>query len=167
MQLSNLQIIMMNELKHRKSTGYDLTKVLHQKGWKASHQQLYRDLGKLQKSGLVSLKVIPQSGKPDKHLYQLTELGIKQLSQAYTAVPTVSRVQDEALVHLFLVNSSYFKSAAVVISEQLKSLCHQNENMDLISKLAVERNIERLKADLIWVNNVLAAITEEGNVKAA
>lgn len=55
--------------------------------WKASHQQIYQVLAKLEASGEISSEVHPGDGKPDRKVYQLTESGKLALT-AWTAEPT-------------------------------------------------------------------------------
>lgn len=62
--LQSVMILILNELK-KPMTGYDLKKVLGERGYKWSHQQIYRDLAKLP----LNLKHQPQEGKPDRKLY--------------------------------------------------------------------------------------------------
>jgi DNA-binding PadR family transcriptional regulator len=61
-------------------TGYDLKKILdHPMGffWVAQMSQIYRELNKLEKKGLVKSEIIPQEKRPARKVYQLTEEGEK------------------------------------------------------------------------------------------
>ncbi len=65
-------------LVHCPQSGYDLTKTFEESigcFWKATHQQIYRELGKLEAQGWVEPEVIPQEGRPDKKLYTITGAG--------------------------------------------------------------------------------------------
>lgn len=167
MYLSNLQLIMMSEVNQQQSTGYDLTKLLLDKGWKASHQQIYRDMAKLEKLGLVSLEYVPQSGKPDKKLYLLTPAGQEQLTNALDTEPSISRIQDEALVHLFLANSYYFEQLEKMLSNQITSLSKQAMKTDPLSALAVSRQLNHLKSEYDWTVQVLQQLTSQKGTEAA
>ncbi len=59
-------------------TGYDLTKQIAGTV-KNSHQQVYRDAGRLEKNGLLSSKKVPQDGKPDRKEYTVTQAGLDAL----------------------------------------------------------------------------------------
>ncbi|GLT18908.1 transcriptional regulator [Vibrio zhanjiangensis] len=168
MYLSNLQLIMMSEVNQQQSTGYELTKLLLDKGWKASHQQIYRDMSKLEKLGLVSLEEVPQSGKPDKKLYLLTSTGKEQLTNALDSEPSISRIQDEALVHLFLANSYYFEQLKNLLSDQITTMSNQAKKTDILSALAVSRELNHLKSEYDWTVQVLQELTlKDGSIKAA
>ncbi len=82
-------------------TGYDLSKEFDEKVscyWQATSQQIYRELARMEAQGWVAMTVIPQSGRPDKKLYALTELGQQELRQwiAQPAQPTA--IREELLV---------------------------------------------------------------------
>ena len=58
--------------------GYDLKKILdHPIGffWAAQMSQIYRELNKLEKKGLVKSEVEPQMKRPDRKVYKLTKEG--------------------------------------------------------------------------------------------
>lgn len=158
MYLSNLQLVMMAEISQEPSTGYDLSKSLLDKGWKASHQQIYRDLAKLNEQSLVSLSEVPQSGKPDKKLYLLNDAGKSMLAKALDIEPSVPRIQDEALVHLFLANGYYFEQLELQLRNAIACAEEQQHGNDTLLKLVITREIERLTADHRWVIRVLEEI---------
>lgn len=69
MYLSRLQSVIYFELSstHRAMTGYDLTKSITKKGIPCSHQQVYRELNRMQ----LVREMVPQTGKPDKITHKL------------------------------------------------------------------------------------------------
>lgn len=86
-------------------SGYDLAKQFDSSVgffWKASHQQIYRELSKLEAQCWVSYETIAQTGKPDKKLYRVTELGKKQLSDWLNEQCQPMAVRDELLVKMFV-----------------------------------------------------------------
>ena len=102
-------VIMTALIEEQRQTGYDLAKYFDTSlgfFWKASHQQIYSELRKLEtKQWLSSIKV-PQQGKPDKIEYQLTEKGRLALEEwVYTSTkPRV--VKDELLVKMYNLSDS-------------------------------------------------------------
>jgi len=65
-------------LNHRPMTGYDLKKILdYPMGffWVAQMSQIYRELNKLEKKGLVKSEIVTQEKRPDRKVYRLTEEG--------------------------------------------------------------------------------------------
>ncbi|MBW4623538.1 MAG: PadR family transcriptional regulator [Cyanosarcina radialis HA8281-LM2] len=68
----------------RSSSGYELTKQFNESVgffWQASHQQIYRELSKLEDRGWVTFDPVPQAGRPDKKLYRVTAEGQKELTE--------------------------------------------------------------------------------------
>lgn len=86
------------------SSGYDLAKQFDGSVgffWKATHQQIYRELRKLEKLDWIKAEEIAQEGRPDKKVFSITELGKKNL-QHWIAKPTeMSPAKEEILVKLF------------------------------------------------------------------
>lgn len=82
-------------------SGYDLWKQFTEctnHYWKASQQQVYRELTKLETQGAIACEIIPQEGRPDKKLYQVTNQG-KELLTAWIGEPSEPMaVREELLV---------------------------------------------------------------------
>ena len=59
-------------------SGYDLAKKFDGSVgfvWNASHQQIYRELTKLEEQSYVIAEVIQQDNRPDKKVYKVTSTG--------------------------------------------------------------------------------------------
>ncbi len=85
-------------------SGYDLAKRFDGSVgffWSASHQQIYRELSKLEDQGWISCETILQAARPDKKLYRVTDLGEQQLTEwiAQPCEPTPTK--DDLLVKIF------------------------------------------------------------------
>ncbi len=93
MALSHTILTFLSESAH---CGYDLSKRFEDTVsyfWKASHQQIYRELSNMERLGWVEPEAVPQKGKPDMKLYRITETGRKQLEEwfALPCIPTPTR----------------------------------------------------------------------------
>jgi PadR family transcriptional regulator AphA len=98
-----LKHVLLVALHHKEATGYEITREFDSTlgyFWQASHQQVYRELGKLESEGLVSYQEIPQEGRPDKKQYRLTSKGKRALDAWLQAPPPTRRVNDELLVKI-------------------------------------------------------------------
>lgn len=81
-------------------SGYDMSKRFVSDGcyWKASQQQIYRELAKLEYSGMISSETIAQEGRPDKKLYYITDLGREHL-RTWVAEPSEpTPIREDLLV---------------------------------------------------------------------
>ncbi|WP_421657172.1 PadR family transcriptional regulator [Leptothermofonsia sp. ETS-13] len=85
-------------------SGYDLRKRFEGSVgffWKASFQQIYRELTKLEEQGLLSSQSIQQESRPDKKIYSVTEAGRQYLSEWIAQPSEVNPPKDDLLVKLF------------------------------------------------------------------
>ncbi|MGF1570229.1 MAG: PadR family transcriptional regulator [Nodosilinea sp.] len=86
-------------------SGYDLAKRFDGSVgffWHASHQQIYRELTKLEQQALVTAEAVPQEGRPDKKLYRVTQDGQARLREWIAQPSNSSPVKDDLLVKLFV-----------------------------------------------------------------
>ena len=98
-------------------SGYDLWKKFTEctsHYWKASQQQVYRELSKLEAQGAIAQEIVPQEGRPDKKLYRITMLG-KEILTTWIAEPSEPMaVREELLVK---VRAAHLVSSEVIIEE--------------------------------------------------
>ena len=90
-------------------TGYELAKGFDTSlgyFWRASHQQIYKELRKMADNDWLSAKSVAQSGKPDKVMYSLTPLGKAALDQWVQAAGKEQAPKDDFLVKLHNVGHS-------------------------------------------------------------
>lgn len=68
--------------------------------WTATHQQIYRVLGRMDADGWVDVTTVGQTGRPDKKVYDVTPAGAEVL-RAWLAEPTgVEPLRSELAVKL-------------------------------------------------------------------
>jgi DNA-binding PadR family transcriptional regulator len=85
-------------------SGYDLAKKFDGSVgffWSASHQQIYRELTKLEEQAYIESVIVHQTSRPDKKVYQLTLAGQDFLRNWMSIPSTVVATKDELLVKLF------------------------------------------------------------------
>ncbi|HHP7232445.1 MAG TPA: PadR family transcriptional regulator [Xenococcaceae cyanobacterium] len=88
-------------LGNKSYSGYDLWKKFSQTSryyWQASQQQIYRELGKLEKEGAIASEIIPQEGRPDKKIYQITDKGREILKTWLVEPAEPMAIREELLV---------------------------------------------------------------------
>ncbi len=94
-------------LTDRPMSGYDLAKTFDASigfFWRASHQQVYRELARLRERGLVESREIEQKGKPNRIIHTITKTG-KEFIQAWSVKPCrMPSVKDELLVKLYALD---------------------------------------------------------------
>lgn len=98
-------------------SGYDLAKRFDGSVgffWQASHQQIYRELSKLDKLGWITSEIITQEGRPDKKVYSITQKGTLGLQEWITKPCEPMPVKDDLLVKIF---SGYIVSEDTIFQE--------------------------------------------------
>jgi DNA-binding PadR family transcriptional regulator len=83
-------------LTEQASSGYDLARRFDKsigQFWTATHQQVYKVLGRMEADGWVRASVVAQEGRPDKKVYAVTPGGRAELKRwlAEPADPEVTR----------------------------------------------------------------------------
>jgi PadR family transcriptional regulator AphA len=98
-----LREVILTVLSRGEMSGYEITKdfaAVYVHFWRASHQQVYRELARLHEDGRVTAKVVAQDGKPDKKIYAITKLGLEELRRWILAPTLAPRPQYDLLVKL-------------------------------------------------------------------
>ncbi len=86
------------------SSGYELARRFDASVsffWGATHQQIYRELAKLEADKCVSVKVLHQVNRPDKKIYSITEIGQQVLLSWLKTSASLPPIKDDLLVKLF------------------------------------------------------------------
>ena len=107
-------------------SGYDLNKHFEDAVscfWKASHQQIYRELSKMASLGWVQSEAIPQQGKPDKKLYQITDIGLQELHDWFELPCTPTQIREDMLVKVLA--GEYIPRAILIQHLQSRRSRHQ------------------------------------------
>lgn len=98
-----LSYAILSALIDRPSSGYDLAKDFDQRVshfWHASHQQIYRELARMEHDKWVKAKRIAQRNKPDRKLYSVTALGKKALAEWIARPSEVVKIREDLLIKL-------------------------------------------------------------------
>jgi len=97
----SLKFAVLGLLADSPQTGYDLRKVFDGSVsyfWQAKFQQVYGELRRLERGGLVEKREVPQVGRPTKKVYSITEKGQTALFAWLDTPSSLSAVRDEFLV---------------------------------------------------------------------
>lgn len=100
----SLKFLVLAVLSRQPATGYEITKTFDSavgSFWRASHQQVYRELNALSRVGLATYAKISQTERPDKKVYTITQAGTEELLQWLTS-PTFERpIKDDLLIKVW------------------------------------------------------------------
>jgi DNA-binding PadR family transcriptional regulator len=168
-----LREVILTVLANRPMTGYEIARSFDQvlsHFWHASHQQIYRELARMNGDGYVVFRAMAQSGKPDKKLYSLTKAGRTALKK-WVAVPTgPPRPQNDLLVKLLaglLVNTPALEEEIARVQVETAAYLKQLRAMDkqCLSRplesaydralyLALRRGLLLVEAQSDWLEEV-------------
>lgn len=99
----SLSHALMTSLLEKSSSGYDLARRFDKSigyFWRATHQQIYRELARMEKAGWIASEAAPDGGRTRKRIYSVLEEGKRELQRwAREPAPPVD-LRDELLVRL-------------------------------------------------------------------
>src|SRR5438477_3121074 len=104
-----LRHVVLTVLARGELSGYEITKnfeAVYSHFWRASHQQVYRELARLHEAGSVTAKVVAQKGRPNKNVYTLTKQGLDELRTWVSASTEFPKPQNDLLVKLLALGAA-------------------------------------------------------------
>ncbi|GBD22662.1 hypothetical protein HRbin29_00301 [bacterium HR29] len=134
----SLRYAILGLLAREELSGYEITKRFDESVgyfWFAHAQQIYPELARLEREGLVSSRLVRQSGRPDKRLYRISPEGLAALRQWVTTPSPPTLVKDEFLVKVY--NYGFADPAAALSALREHRQRHEE-------RLATYRAIETL-----------------------
>ena len=178
-----LREVILTVLARGEMTGYEITKdfeAVYVHFWRASHQQVYRELARLDQDGGVTVKVVAQESRPDKKVYAITKRGLEELKRWIVAPTEPPRPQYDLLVKLLgchVVDRPVFQRELQRISARAQEWVSELRVMrreclrlratwsehDKILYLTLRRGLLLGQAQLRWLREVSEFI-EDGNL---
>ena len=129
----SLEAAILGFLGQQPRSGYDLkTRCFDDEArdfWTADQAQIYRTLDRLQAAKLVSVTRKRQSGKPDRKVYSLTDLGRQALSTWLGSAVPLAPPRDAYLLQLYFAADS--TDAELHDSLVARRMLHQRRLDDL------------------------------------
>ena len=169
-----LREVILTVLARGEMTGYEITKdfeAVYVHFWRASHQQVYRELARLDQDGGVTVKVVAQENRPDKKVYAITKRGLEELKRWIVAPTEPPRPQYDLLVKLLgchVVDRAVFQRELERISTRAQEWVNELRVMrreclrvratwsehDKILYLTLRRGLLLGQAQLRWLGEV-------------
>lgn len=104
------------------ASGYELSKrfdVSAANYWAATPQQLYRELERLERDGLLDARVVEQQRRPNKRLFTLNEAGRAELRDFTRQPARPTAIRDDLLVKLQAVDVGDLDAVAAALAARL------------------------------------------------
>jgi DNA-binding PadR family transcriptional regulator len=96
-----LEHALLVSLSERAASGLELTRRFDRSighFWTATHQQVYRVLGRMERDGWVRSQVVPQQGRPEKKVYDVTAHGRLELERWLREPTSPGPVRSELML---------------------------------------------------------------------
>lgn len=163
-------------------SGYDLAKRFNSSAgflWHASHQQIYRELSRLESVGYLSCELIEQDSRPNKKVYSITDSGRAALGHWVERPAKAVPVKDELLLKVFAghlisperlidevrrhsrqhrLNLEQYQAAVLQYSEDVSQL----STVQKCQYAALRAGMHHETARLTWCEDVLRMLMAEG-----
>ena len=110
-------------LTERPMSGYDLAKNFDASigfFWRASHQQIYRELGRLREKGFVISEEVSQNGKPTRIVHTITKDGQNALRIWSKKPVRQPSLKDDMLVKFYALENMDLESLKDQISIRME-----------------------------------------------
>jgi len=130
-------------LARRPLSGYDLAQQMKKRVglmWSALPSQIYPELARLEKQGLVTHQVVEQPDyRPDKKVYEITEAGRQALRQWVTQPTPPTAIRDEFVLKAYSIWLADPQEALRCFREQQQAHSKQlAEHEELLARLERE-----------------------------
>ncbi|AKU15818.1 PadR family transcriptional regulator [Luteipulveratus mongoliensis] len=134
----SLEHAILVSLAEQSASGYDLTRRFDLSlgfFWRASHQQIYRTLARMETDGTVASEVEAGGSRPDRKVYALTDQGRHEL-EAWTRKPTPPEtVRSEFAVK---VRGMQYGDRAAVVDDIRRQREHHVKQLDYYERNAAK-----------------------------
>ena len=101
--------------------------------WQATHQQIYRTLGRMETDGWVACTVVEQQGRPDLKVYDVTAVGVLALEDWLTTASDSSPLRSE--LSLKMRAASYAADRGAVLDDVRNHLADHQTRLDFYRQL--------------------------------
>ena len=161
-------------------SGYDLKKMFDtsvQHFWPADQSQIYRTLARLTEQGHVEMEKVPQSNRPDRKVYTITEAGRQELHLWLEELPPTEASRSAPLVQVFFLGQlpdtevlAKFEGFAAMVRTVLEIYNQIPEKLDEYAKmvgskretyfwmLTLDLGLRTMRANLEWAESVIESI---------
>ncbi|MGK5543233.1 PadR family transcriptional regulator [Streptomyces sp. URMC 127] len=130
-------------------SGYELAKAFGlgvANFWHARPQQLYAELARLEKDGLIAGREVVQETRPNKRLFHVTHAGMAEIEAFTIAAAKPSFIRDDLLVK---VQAADHVDADALIAQLTERAAFARSRIDLFGKLLRTMRGDRTEEDFL------------------
>lgn len=146
----SLRYLILALVSQQPSTGYEIAQEFDTVSaffWKATHQQIYRELGALADEGLLTFRAVAQQGKPDKKVYSVTPAGKKAFAAWYSEPPPPPRRSDALMIKFMAVELA---GVGALRGQLAQARAGHEERLAALEAVEREHYAERVEDMPLW-----------------
>jgi len=165
-------------------SGYDLKQLINKSithfYWSPAKSQIYGELRRLESHGLVTMREVPQTLRPDKRLYQITPEGTEAMQQwLRSSGVEPDSYKSALLLKVFFGHMLSYDTTVGLLEERRKQIAQELAMCERRSQefqekmrgseaddetffplLTLQRTITLCQADLEWLEGALGQLRE-------
>ncbi|MEV6398875.1 PadR family transcriptional regulator [Streptomyces sp. NPDC051907] len=130
-------------------SGYQLVKAFDlgvANFWHAQPQQLYAELTRLEKDGLIAGREVVQESRPNKRLFQVTDAGLAELDRFTATAVKPSFIRDDLVVK---VQAADHVDPQTLIAQLAERAAFAQTKIELFGKLLHTMRGDRTEAEFL------------------
>jgi len=182
--LPTTSYVILGLLTVREMSGYDLKQLINKSithfYWSPAKSQIYGELRRLESHGLVTMREVPQTLRPDKRLYQITPEGTEAMLQwLRSSGVEPDSYKSALLLKMFFGHMLPHDVTLGLLEERRKQIAHElamcekraaelQEKMQgseaddetFFPLLTLQRSITLCQADLEWLDAALEQLRQ-------
>jgi DNA-binding PadR family transcriptional regulator len=182
--LPTTSYVILGLLTFREMSGYDLKQLINKSithfYWSPAKSQIYGELRRLESHGLVTMREVPQTLRPDKRLYQITPEGTEAMLQwLQSSGVEPDSYKSALLLKLFFGHMLSYDTTIRLLEERRKqtaqelTMCERRaqefqekmrsseaDDETFFPLLTLQRSITLCQADLEWLDGALGQLRQ-------
>jgi DNA-binding PadR family transcriptional regulator len=171
-------------LTFREMSGYDLKQLINRSithfYWSPAKSQIYGELRRLESHGLVTMREVPQTLRPDKRLYQITPEGTEAMQQwLRSSGLEPDSYKSALLLKVFFGHMLSYDTTIGLLEERRKQIAQElaacerrvqefqdrmrgaeADDETFFPLLTLQRSIMLSQADLEWLDGALGQLRQ-------
>jgi PadR family transcriptional regulator, regulatory protein AphA len=182
--LPTTSYVILGLLTLREMSGYDLKQLINRSithfYWSPAKSQIYGELRRLESHGLVTMREVPQTLRPDKRLYQITPEGTEAMQQwLRSSGLEPDSYKSALLLKIFFGHMLSYDTTVGLLEERRKqiaqelAMCERRvqefqdkmrgaeaDDETFFPLLTLQRSIALCQADLEWLDGALGQVRQ-------
>ncbi len=182
--LPTTSYVILGLLTFREMSGYDLKQLINRSithfYWSPAKSQIYGELRRLESHGLVTMREVPQTLRPDKRLYQITPEGTEAMQQwLRSSGLEPDSYKSALLLKVFFGHMLSYDTTVGLLEERRKQIAQElaacerraqefqdrmrgaeADDETFFPLLTLQRSITLSQADLEWLDGALGQLRQ-------